>query len=344
MSDRSVDETLRLAGIATTADLRAVGMSKRQIKTGANHGVLVPLGRGVYAKTVRAGKPSDGDNGELRAMAALAVVGPGAVVSHQSAARLYGIDLLGNPRPEITLTCPPRRGWRGRNGIHVHAVDIPVDHVTRRGGLPVTTPARTVVDLARLLDFRAGVVAADSALHRRLTTKAEMGLVLAACRSWPGVRRAAEVVQFADERAESALESIGRVALRDCGLPPPELQIWLGGELEPVARVDFYWRKYRTVAEADGAIKYSDPARAKMQLRRDALLRADGFEVVHFDWYEITHAPEQVAEAIRVAFERGKRTAAARARQLAHARPASASPPPPASPSPPPPPSPADGG
>ena len=67
---------------------------------------------------------------------------------------------------------------------------------------------------------------------------------------------------------------------------------------------DFLWRRHRTVGEADGAIKYQNPARARAQLERDARLRAAGYEVVHFTWPEITRAPAQVADAIQVAFNR----------------------------------------
>ncbi len=163
----------------------------------------------------------------------------------------------------------------------------------------MTTAARTVVDLARELDFRAGVVAADSALHRKLTAKEELRAVLATCSQWRGIQRAREVVEFADPRAESPLESIARVVFRDCGLPPPDLQVWLGGVAEPIGRVDFYWTKYRTIAEVDGDMKYKDPRRAKAQLKRDALLRSDGYEVVHFDWQEVTSSPDYVAATIR---------------------------------------------
>jgi hypothetical protein len=148
-------------------------------------------------------------------------------------------------------------------------------------------------------------------LHRKLTSKAELRSVLAACPRHRGIQRAAAVVDFADGLAESALESIARVAFADCGLPPPQLQVWLGGTVEPVGRVDFYWQRYRTIAEVDGAAKYDDPARARAQLRRDALLRAEGFEMVHFDWREVTQTPQLVAAAIRVAFRRGQLSATA---------------------------------
>jgi hypothetical protein len=235
-------------------------------------------------------------------------MGPDAVVSHQSAAFVHRIDLLGTRAADVTLTCPRQRGWRGRTGMRLHAAELPPEHVLLSPtGLRLTTPARTVIDLSRALEFRAGVVAADSALRSKLTTKEELRSVLAECRRRSGIGRAEAVVDFADALAESPLESIARVVFRDCGLPAPSLQAWLGGTTEPVGRVDFYWKKYRTVAEVDGAIKYADPLRARAQLRRDALLRADGYEVVHFDWQDITENPAYVAASVRTAFRRGLR-------------------------------------
>ena len=120
----------------------------------------------------------------------------------------------------------------------------------------------------------------------------------------PGIDRARQVVDFSDARSESPFESISRVAFLDGGLPPPELQVWVGGEEGPVGRVDFLWREHRTIAEADGALKYADPDRARRQLRRDADLRAAGFEVVHFSWADLTLTPGQVIRTIRAAFGR----------------------------------------
>jgi very-short-patch-repair endonuclease len=112
-------------------------------------------------------------------------------------------------------------------------------------------------------------------------------------------------VEFSDARSESAFESISRVVFREQRLPPPELQIWVGGDGLVIGRVDFLWRRYRTIAEADGAAKYQNPDRARRQLRRDAELRAAGFEIVHFTWGELHMAPAQVAQSIRMAFRRG---------------------------------------
>jgi Protein of unknown function (DUF559) len=113
------------------------------------------------------------------------------------------------------------------------------------------------------------------------------------------------VVTFSDARSESVLESIGRVAFDWFGLPAPDLQVWLGDDGEVIGRVDFLWRSRRTVAEADGAVKYDQPGRALGQLNRDARLRAAGYQVVHFTWPEITRVPRQVVAEIRAAFQRG---------------------------------------
>jgi hypothetical protein len=110
------------------------------------------------------------------------------------------------------------------------------------------------------------------------------------------------VIAFSDSRAESVLESLSRAVFHESGLPPPDLQVWVGDDGEVIGRVDFLWRRYRTIGEADGAFKYQTPDRARAQLDRDARLRAAGYEVVHFTWPEITRAPAQVVDSIRLAF------------------------------------------
>jgi hypothetical protein len=172
----------------------------------------------------------------------------------------------------------------------------------------VTTVARTVIDFARTASFRDGVVVADSALRAKKTCKEELSRMLANCRGWPGARRARRVVGFANGSAESALESIGRVVFDQHGLPPPQLQAWVGGD-DVVGRADFFWPGHNTVAEADGLMKYSENPRAKIaaQIRRDNRLRDAGFEIVHFTWQEITRNPQEVVDRLEAAFARADR-------------------------------------
>jgi hypothetical protein len=249
------------------------------------------------------------------AAASLAMTGPGTVVSHHSAALLHGLDLLSRGASRIVaLTRPPdsTSSRTGRAGVRLHAAALPAGHVVTCHGVSVTSVDRTVIDLARTSSFLAGVVVADSALRTKKTTKAELQAVITACPRWPGLHAARQVAAFCDARAESVLESVSRVAFRAQGLPPPDLQVWVGDAIEMIGRADFLWRAHRTIAEADGAIKYQDPARAMAQLDRDRRLREAGYEVVHFTWQEITRFPGQVAASINAAFRRASALTAIR--------------------------------
>jgi hypothetical protein len=310
MTASYLPDTGRLANIATRAELVKAGLSVAQIRSKVSRGELVRLDRGVYAPAASVRSVGANARGELalRAAAMLAALGPDAVASHHTAARILGLSLLGRDPAGIAISRVPGSGSRGGwPGVRVHNAALPKGHLDRHLGVPVTTAARTVLDLARAAPFRAGVVVADSALRLKRTTKTELQAVIADCRRWPGLQRASEVVAFADGLAESPLESIARVAFRDCGLPPPQLQAVLGAGGRVIARVDFYWEQFRTIAEADGEMKYDNRFEATYQLRRDAELRDAGFEVVHFGWHDIYDAPAQVAASIRAAFGRGSR-------------------------------------
>lgn len=299
------------ARVATLGQLIATGTSRAQIRRLVAKGRLARVRRGVYqAAGAAAGDPGQARQHAVRLAAAIAVTGTRVVGSHRSAAVIHGLDLVGRTAGgQLSLTrWPDDAGSRSRRAnVLIHSAALPSRHLTSKHGVALTSVARTVVDLARTCSFTEGVVVADSALRMRKTTQAELHSVLADCPRWPGVKRAREVVAFSDGRAESALESIGRVVFREYGLPPPRLQVEVGGDLGAIGRSDYLWPECATIAEADGALKYTSPDRAVAQLDRDARLRDAGFEVVHFTWQEITMAPEQVVGRIRAAFARGQR-------------------------------------
>jgi hypothetical protein len=296
--------------VVTRRQLSSLGVSDAEIRRSVRQGTLVRVARGVYAAPQTVLLP--GSTLVVREMlalaAALATTAPGAVGSHETAALIYGLDLLRREsNGRVTLTRPPSAaGSRsGAPRVHMHAAELPSKHRTQWRGLQMTTPARTVVDIARVRSLRAGVVVADSALRSRMTTKAELASVLEDCSRWRGIRRAREAISFSDARSESALESLGRVVIHEQGLPAPELQAWVGDTTDVIGRADFLWKPARTIGEADGLAKYENPSRAIDQLRRDARLRDAGFEVVHFTWEEITQTPEQVTARLKAAFKRG---------------------------------------
>lgn len=289
--------------LITAAKLLADGRSREQIRTLVRHGVLVPIGRGSYVKPSVAREFNVLPNGDhmLRAAAALAHNGPSCAVSHRSAALLHNIDLVGGQLADVTITTwdGGRRGRR--HGVHTYASALPAADVTRKFGLPVTTAARTVVDLARTLPYPEGVVAADSALHQGLTTSVELWHLADKIRLRRGGERANRVVHFADARAESPLESLARVIFDEAGLPQPELQVRItSADNQFIGRVDFLWRMHKLVVEVDGAAKYDeDPRRARAQLWRDKALRRAGYQVLHFNWPEVTAEADSTTAAIR---------------------------------------------
>ena len=222
------------------------------------------------------------------------------VASGVSAAAAHGLPFLGRPPAAPRLSLPREVGERPREDRP--RAWLPDDEVTTLGGVPVTTLARTVVDVARTRPFAFAVVTADCALTRG-ATRHELLSVLDRCRRWPGARSARRVVDFADERSESPLESLGRARFEEHGLPRPELQVELR-DTERVVRVDHRWREHRTVAEADGLLKYDSPEALRAEKLREDWLRDRGEQVVRYVWDEALRRPAVVAERLRRAYLR----------------------------------------
>ncbi len=279
---------------------RARGISPPLLRSLVRSGELIRMRQGVYA-TKRATDWAGADPVRahvLKVLAATATTGGNAVASYHSAALLHRLSLLTSPPAgTVTLTLPPARKWNRAQPADVvfHASDLPKEHVTRLYNLPVTTVARTVADLARTLPFMDAVVVADSALSQEKATKPELLLALGQSNGWPGVRQARRALEFADERAESPLESAARVVFAEAGLEPPELQVTIHGErAQFAARVDFLWRAQKVIAEADGLVKYNDRKDLLDERERDHQLRAAGYTAVHFTWRELFRTPEAV--------------------------------------------------
>lgn len=294
--------------IGTARQWREAGLGTAGFRSAVRTGLLERYQYGVYVRAayLATAEADPATRHALRAAAVmLSLAARPAAASHESAALIHGLDLLRAPAPEaVSVTCRPG-GYRGRlsSGALVHSAQLPRGHVMRHHGVWVTTATRTVVDLARSLSFTEGVVVADSALRLGKTTEGGLAEMLRMCARWPGIERARRVVAFADELAESVLESCARVVFAQAGLPPPTLQATIADKNgEFIGRVDFYWPQYQTIAESDGMAKYADPGRARYQIKRDILLREAGNKVVHFTWDEVFNRESALVERVRTAF------------------------------------------
>jgi hypothetical protein len=299
--------TVNTVAVLSVAEWRACGISDSQLRSLIRAGDLVHIRRGVYAtrKAIKFSQQEGHGGPHLLLAAGAQHVVHGSVISHHSAARTYEMDLL-YPPPEhvVTLTLrPDRQGYSrgpGRSGVITHRASLPDDHVRKLSGALITTPERTVIDIARTSSFMQGVVVADSGARKALVHVARLEDMVDACAHWPGAALARRVAQFANPLAESVFESCARVVFHEHGLEPPELQVSFFGAR---FRADFCWQQYMVIAEADGLDKYVDDPKRMVanQTRRDNELRRLGYEVIHFTWAELFENPEKViADIIRV--------------------------------------------
>jgi hypothetical protein len=287
-------------GVVTRAQAIGAGLSERQLR-GADRS-LVRLRQGVFGRAGLAGpERTAAEVAAARLVSRVELVAVGS-----TAAVLHGLPVLGPVTRGLRLAeCKQQRPQHHGGSRTVHP-----DEVVQQLGVPATSPARTAVDLARARGLLAGVLAADAVLARGVGRE-ELEAAVLRCAGWPGARAAAAAVAFADGRSESPLESLGRVRCHEQGLPAPELQVWLADAHGSRARVDQYWADHRTVAEADGALKYATASDLYDEKRREDRLRDAGYEVVRYTWDEALRHPQQLRARVLRAFERAARRVAA---------------------------------
>jgi hypothetical protein len=280
--------------------LIASGFAESELQRGRRAGELAVVRRGAYVSGDDQRLADPVRRHALSVAAEVRRVAPSAVVSHVSAAVLYGLPVWRVPLERVHVTRARPTGARAGRSVAVHSAPLAPEEIVRVGDVWATCPARTAVDLARTVPFEASVVTIDAALRHGLVTAETLAVALRRATGWRGVPAARRAVAFADGGAESVGESRGRVALLRAGLPAPTLQweIWHGGKL--IGRVDFAWPDRRTVAEFDGKIKYGRLLRPGQQpgdavfeekIREDRL-RAAGLHVVRWTWADLdTFAP-----------------------------------------------------
>ncbi len=180
----------------------------------------------------------------------------------------------------------PAHNRRGR-GFHMTRSPLDADETGARGALRVTTAPRALLDHARESTLEDAVIAMDAALLVGKVTRPELVRASERARRWPGGPAAERAVRLADGRAESPLETRGRLRIVGVGLPTPELQVEIraGGRL--VAVVDGWFDDAAVAVEFDGRVKYTDPWRDRSagqvlweEKRREDALRALDIRVV----------------------------------------------------------------
>lgn len=280
---REIEHILRELGVAqhgvvTRTQLLERGLSVHAVDRLVRTGRFTVLQRGIYQVG-----PLPLPRGAEKA--ALLAGGCDARLSHRSAAHLAGMLEAGRHATNVELTMA-RKSNRRPEGIRVHRVrELRADEVTQIDGMPVTTPARTLLDLAEVMTAREVEQAYATALRMRLVTPETMLEMVARHPTHRGAplwrRLLAEHggPAFTRSEAEEKLLEITRSA----ELPRPELNVRVLGH-----EVDFVWQDVRVVAEVDGYAFHASSHSFAADRRRDAELAAAGYRVLRFTWSDLT--------------------------------------------------------
>jgi predicted transcriptional regulator of viral defense system len=243
------------------------------------------LRKGVYVGTERLSSADARTRHLMDCVAVLLSLGPGPVLSHASAARLHELILPRRYSSEVRLTTVDQ--WRRGRGYRVAQAAVAADETEPWLEFGAMSVPRTLVDCAREWSLTDGVIAIDAALNEKKATRAELLQAVLRGSHRVGIAQAARALGLSDGRAESPLETRGRLALLASGLPRPELQVEIHDADGFIGRVDAWYEDAAVAIEFDGQVKYTDPRYASSpgkvlwdEKRREDRMRAVGVRVV----------------------------------------------------------------
>jgi predicted transcriptional regulator of viral defense system len=282
----------RQHGVVSLPQLQLLGLSARAVRSRVAAGRLTRIHRGVYA--VGHGRLT------LRGywMAAVLAYGPNAVLSHRSAAALHGIRHDNRAKTDVAL---PSRSARPRPGIDVHRSATLTDtDLTTIDGIPCTTLARTLLDLAEVVEERAVERAINEAEVLRIFDLRAVEEVLTRARG----RRGASVLRRVLEKytgptlTEKELEERFFALCRAAEVPEPEVNVWITLANGIAYKADFLWRSERLIVETDGWGSHGTRQAFEHDRRRDRRLSVAGWTVVRFTWRDVEREPAEVTETL----------------------------------------------
>ncbi|NLT05946.1 MAG: DUF559 domain-containing protein [Solirubrobacterales bacterium] len=292
-----VELACRQHGVVGRSQLRALGLADDAIDHRLAVGRLHRLHRGAYA----VGHPRVPRDG--RWLAAVLAAGQGAVLSHRSAAVLWG--LADRDGKAVTVTVPAWR--RDRPGLCLRSAALPDDEVGVRAGIPVTTVARTLLDLARFEDARTLRRMVHEAEVGALLDDRAVGELLDRHRGRAGTRALANVLadrRLGADRTRNELELAFLELVVDGRLSPPRTNRMVRVGASDI-EVDFAWPERSVAVELDGHATHSTRAKFERDRRRDRLLQAHGWRTVRLTWRQLATERATVLADLRRLLEAG---------------------------------------
>jgi hypothetical protein len=276
-------------GVVARRQLRALGLGEDAIDDRLRAGRLHRVHRGVYA----VGHPLVSRHGVWLA-AVLAI--DGAVLSHRAAAALWGIrqsDLV-----EVTVP----RGVRPRARIRIHETTLQPDETSTHEGIAVTTPARTLLDLAAILTPQQLERAANEAEVRRLASPTSLDALVA---RYPGRPGTPAIKALLDDRRIGAnvtkeeLEHRFLAFLDADGIERPRTNRHIALRDGSLIEADCHWPDAKLIVELDGAATHHTSAAFEADRRRDRKATASGYRVVRVTWRQLHEDAATLATELR---------------------------------------------
>jgi very-short-patch-repair endonuclease len=291
-------EIARLAGrqhgVVSRSQLAALGLGRGAIARRLEHGRLHRLDRGVYAVGHRALT--------RRAMwMAATLVADNAVLSHRSAAALYGIHQ--SDRGFIDITVP--RALRARPRLDIHQATLARDEITTQHGIRITTPARTLLDLAAVLDPTWLERAATEAGIRRLASPTSLEALVARCPRREGTRVTKELlasnrIGTAITKRELELRFLAFLDTRQVSRPRINAAVHIPPE--PVT-VDCLWPDHRLIVELDGFETHRTRAAFEEDRARDRALVTAGYRTIRITWLQLATDAQAIESQLTTLLE-----------------------------------------
>lgn len=276
-------------GVVTTAQLGGLGLGPRGVAHRVRIGRLHRSYRGVYAVGTAL------LSAEGCWLAAVLACGDGAVLSHTSAAALWGIRESASALIDVTVRS--RGGRSRRKGVRVHrSTSLSDGEVTRRLGIPVTSPARTLVDLAGIVSAASLRRAVAQAEALRIFDLGALRAALNAGRGRKGTGVLAEIIaSWLDiELTRSELEVLFLELCASERIARPATNPLVAGY-----EVDFLWASHRLIVEVDGREHHGTRIAFEEDRARDARLTVAGYRVVRFTYWQVVRDPGHVVAVLR---------------------------------------------
>jgi predicted transcriptional regulator of viral defense system len=271
--------------------LRELGLVPATVRARRAAGQLHRIHHGVYSLVPRELLKREG-----LYMAAVLACGPGAVLSHRSAARLHGLRNYDYHRIEVTV---PGRSTRTHTGVLVHrSTTLTQADVTVVNHIPTTTIARTLFDIAACITPRQLERAFDQADAMQVLDLNEIRDQVARNPTRPAAKAVKHLLKthyIGSTPTENEFEEKFLALTRSLKLPDPTPQFWIDpGDGEPPIRADFAWPDRKIVVETDGEKTHGTRRAFETDRRRDQRLAAAGWTVIRTTWRQLTYRPHEL--------------------------------------------------